>query len=195
MTGAAPRSGRAWLARLRAALLWGALAATAGLFVLSAGKLLLGLHDNRLIGGLAAGRDLATDEPVVADVRFARAHFLMLRDRLDEAQAQVDHLDPGDRTLAAAAQYDLANARLRTAFDLLEAGRLDPAIPLVRLAKDGYRRALVLNPGFWDAKHNLDVAMRLVRDFPEIEREPEDEAQPTDKRLWTDLPGLPKGLP
>jgi mxaK protein len=66
---------------------------------------------------------------------------------------------------------------------------------LVRLAKDGYRRSLALDPGLWDAKYNLDVAMRLVRDFPQIDRMSEEEPADLPVRLWSDLPGLPRGLP
>ncbi len=62
------------------------------------------------------------------------------------------------------------------------------------LARDFYVRALRLEPGFWDAKYNLDVAMRLVRDFPDVQIQGDDRKRPT-SRLWTDLPGLPKGGP
>lgn len=161
------------------------------------GLRLLGMaRDNAAIAALAEGRDL----PVAADASprllFARAHFLTTRGRLDEAQPVVDLIAlRGDPDIAAAASYDLANARLAHAIDLLERARIDPAVPEVRLAKAGYRNALSLQPGFWDAKYNLDVAMRLIRDFPDVDGEPKEEPQQAPKRVWTDLPGLPKGLP
>jgi mxaK protein len=62
------------------------------------------------------------------------------------------------------------------------------------LARDFYTRALRIEPQFWDAKYNLDIAMRLVRDFPDVEIHGDDQKRPTSK-LWTDLPGLPKGGP
>lgn len=157
-----------------------------------------GLHmmENRTIAALAAGRDVPVAQDAAPRVLLARAHFLIIRDRLDEAQPLVDRLArDGEPPLAVAALYDLANARLRLAISHLERMQIDPAIPQVRLAKAAYRAALAREPGFWDAKYNLDVAMRLVRDFPQIEQEPQEDAQETPKRLWTDLPGLPKGLP
>ena len=66
--------------------------------------------------------------------------------------------------------------------------------PYVVLARQEYRRALTLVPESWDAKFNLDVASRLVRDFPAFERTIGDEVK-TKKRLWTDVPGKPEGLP
>ncbi|MGQ4273743.1 hypothetical protein [Terrihabitans sp. B22-R8] len=151
---------------------------------------------NADIAALAAAHDIAIDDRASPEALFARLHFLSVRGRLDEAQPIAARLAQGDdKALAAAALYDLANARLRAALDHLGSNDIDPAIPLVRLAKDGYRRALVIDPGLWDAKYNLDITMRLVRDFPQIEATGEDVPPETAKRLWMDLPGLPKGLP
>lgn len=159
-------------------------------------RLLADARDNAVIAELARGRDIAVDPQAPPDVLFARLGFLTARDRFDEAQPLVNRIAAsGDRRLVVAAQYDMANARLRTAIDHLESNDIDPAVPLVRLAKDGYRRALALDPGDWDAKYNLDIAMRLVRDFPQIETSGEDIPPEAARRLWTDLPGLPKGLP
>jgi mxaK protein len=154
-------------------------------------------RDNRTIAGLAAGRDLPVGAGASAAVLFARADFLLARDRIDEAQALVpDIRAAGDQGRLADLQYNIANGRLRAAFGLLEQNRIDPAIPLVRLAKDGYRATLTIAPGHWDARYNLDVAMRLVRDLPRNGQDLEEDAPPEPpKQLWTDLPGLPKGLP
>lgn len=184
------------LARLTTPLL--ALAVVAGIAAsaILAGRLLLERRDNALIASLATGHDLAVGVDDPPALLFARLHFLSSRGRLDEAQPLLNQILTGaDRSLAVAALYDMANARLRAAIDHLESGRIDPAVPLVRLAKENYRRALALDPGFWDAKYNLDVAMRLVRDFPQIDAEGEEIPPEAAKRLWTELPGLPKGLP
>jgi mxaK protein len=167
--------------------------AAAGTF---ATRLWLDHRANTDIAALAGGRDV----PVAADARpellFARLAFLTARDRFDEAQPLMNRIAAaGERAIASAAYYDLSNARLRAALSHLEINEIDPAVPLVRLAKEGYRRALVLDPGFWDAKYNLDIAMRLVRDFPQIETSGEELPPEAAKRLWTDLPGLPRGLP
>jgi mxaK protein len=153
-------------------------------------------QDNRAISRLSAGEDLLVASGARPQVLLARAHFLLQHGRIDEAQALVPAVKAGgSMQLLATLHYDLANARLRAAYSLLEQNRVDPAIPLVRLAKDGYRAALAINPGDWDARYNLDLAMRLVRDFPQIERSFDDPPPQIPKQLWTDLPGVPKGLP
>lgn len=181
--------------RLAALAALAVLAAALAALAVASVRMALHGHANRTIAALAAGRDVAVALDAPDRVVMARAHFLLVRDRLDEAQPLVDRLAADRSPLAAAVLYDLANARLALAISLLERTEIDPAVPQVRLAKAGYRAALVRAPDFWDAKYNLDVAMRLVRDFPQIEQDPQDEAQDTPKRLWTDLPGLPKGLP
>ncbi|MCG5236165.1 tetratricopeptide repeat protein [Xanthobacter oligotrophicus] len=167
-----------------------------GMLLALGARIGLNAFENRTITALADGRDVPVADTATPRLLLARAHFLMVRDRFDEAQPLVDRLSRTDeRALAVAGLYDLANARLARAIAHLEQTEIDPAIPLVRLAKAGYRAALERDPGFWDAKYNLDIAMRLIRDFPQIEQEPQDDAQETPKRLWTDLPGLPQGLP
>ena len=124
-----------------------------------------------------------------------RVRYLDSRDRHEEAQTLIDaamvRLGPDAK---AALYYNHSNALIARAIDRIERSDLDGAIPLVNLAKDGYRRALRLQPGNFDIKHNYDVALRLVRDFPPGGPDGEDETA-TPKKLWTDLPCVPKGLP
>ncbi len=170
--------------------------ASSAILGIAATRLWLQTMENTKIDRLAAGDDVPVAETSGSRLLFARAVFLLERDRIDEAQALVSRIaETGESDLAGAALYDLANARLRLALHHLESNEIDPAIPQVRLAKDAYRRALVLDPGFWDAKYNLDIAMRLVRDFPQLGSEAEEPPADAKKRPWTDLPGLPKGLP
>jgi mxaK protein len=172
------------------------LAASVGAMLWFGTRLILDRAANATIASLAAGQDVAVAPNDTPPVLFARLSFLTFRDRLDEAQPLLNRLTTdGNPRLAIAALYDMANARLRLAIDHLGSNDIDPAIPLVRLAKEGYRRALMLDASFWDAKYNLDIAMRLVRDFPQLDIEGEDVPPEAAKRLWTDLPGLPQGLP
>ncbi|HVI28686.1 hypothetical protein [Hansschlegelia sp.] len=153
------------------------------------------LHDRRVVQDLMANRDVTPQPGASADVLFARGYYLFIRDRIDEGQGYAQPIaDQGARLLLGRFYYDLGNARLRRAIAQVEASKIDAAIPEVRLAKAAYRSALLADPELWDARYNLDVAMRLVRDFPELERGDE-EAQGQPKKLWTDLPGLPRGLP
>jgi mxaK protein len=170
------------------------LAATA---TAASGALLLSRdHSNDLVRQMRAGKEIAVDPASAAPaVLEARAHFLLTRDRLDEAQPLLDQAalrapDP----VHARMLYNIGNARLRAALASIEQGHYDRAIPLVALAKSDYRSALRINPQDWDARHNLDVAMRLVRDLPTAEGEGDGDEKPPAK-LWTDLPGVPKGLP
>jgi mxaK protein len=151
---------------------------------------------NRTIAALAAGRDAEIGLAAAPEAVAARIGFLSARDEIDRARVLMDALEGSRRpALAAAAHYDLANALLRRAFALLERGELATAGPFVTLARRGYRRALQLDPELWDAKYNLDVASRLVRDFPQFEHQSGDELPADPKQIWTDIPGAPRGLP
>lgn len=157
---------------------------------------LKGERDERdVYNALASNNDVAPPENASAELLFARAHFLLVRDRIDEAQSLVGRIAAhGDPTVTARFHYDIGNARARRAVGAVESSQINKAIPEVRLAKDAFRASLRADPTFWDARYNLDVVMRLVRDFPEFEgAEEESKAQP--KKLWTDLPGRPRGLP
>lgn len=151
-------------------------------------------HDNRTIRSLAAGTD--REPRAGADPRAfsARALYMAWRDRIPEAEAQAPGLDGAPPALIAEYHYAIGNARMRAAFDRLDANRVDDAATQVNLAKAAYRDALRALPGHFDSKVNLDLAMRMVRDLPrEGNGEEDPEVQP--ERLWTDLPGLPRGAP
>jgi mxaK protein len=157
-----------------------------------------GSLDAERIQGLAAGRDLAAGEGDPPEVLRARARFLLERDRLDEAEALVAPITlTGAPGLVAAFFRDLGDARLNAAFRGMEDGDLDETVPQVRLAKEAYRRSLALRPDDFPTKVNLDLAMRLVRDFPRSDRTGAEDAEPRvqPKSLWTELPGMPEGLP
>ncbi len=154
-------------------------------------------RDNVTIAALAAGDDVPVDvRRASGEVLVARSHFLLKRDRWEEAQSLLDSSAViSDPKLRARLLYNHANARVQEAIAAVARSNLDKAIPLTRLAKDEYRLALRLDPTAWDIKYNYDVAMRIVRDFPGYEQESDDVPPDAPKRLWTDLPGVPKGLP
>lgn len=151
---------------------------------------------NAAIADLHAGHDLRVDLDARPELLLARIAFLTKRDEIDRARAFIEALDRHEGgEIKARGHYLLANALLRKALGLIERGELDAAGPFVTLAKREYRLTLQLVPEFWDAKYNFDVAARLVRDFPEFERKSGDELFADPKKLWTDIPGAPKGLP
>lgn len=153
--------------------------------------------DNRTISALAENQDRQVSARASDEVLLARASFLLRLDRIDDAQAWIEEVG---RSVAPSQRadlfYNLANARLRAAFTLIQQGKIDLAAANVRLAKDGYRATLSIDSQYWNAKYNLEVAMRLVRDFPQMEVEVLDVVPgEVPKRLWTDLPRQPRGLP
>jgi mxaK protein len=178
-------------------LLWLLLGASA-LVLLTCGALYAShLHTNSVIAGLRAGKDITVDAASAPPALLeARAHFLLVRDRLNEAQPLLDQAAlRGDTAVSSRMLFNMANGRLRAAVSLIEQGHFDQAIPLVALAKEEYRSVLRRDPLNWDAKYNLDVAMRLVRDLPQGQGADDSEPEQIPSKLWTDLPGVPKGLP
>lgn len=152
--------------------------------------------DDRRIAALEAGRDVPVSADAGPALVLARIRFLAARDRLGETEPLVDALDrAGEATDAARARYGVGNSRMRQAFALIGRGDLDKAAPMVTLARQDYRRALQARPDYWDAKYNLDVASRLVRDYPEFDRKTGDELRAEPKQIWTDIPGQPRGGP
>ncbi|WP_051952658.1 hypothetical protein [Methylocapsa aurea] len=150
---------------------------------------------NKSIAALALGRDAPVGDDAPAPLLFARLQFFILHDRIDEAQGLMDLIErAGDRAVRARARLNFGNARMRLAFDLLQRAKPDSAAPLINLAKEDYRQALRLDPDLWDARYNLDVAMRLIRDYPAFDSKG-DEMRAGEKGLWTDVPGIPRGEP
>jgi mxaK protein len=155
----------------------------------------LAMSDNRKIALIASGHDVHISASASPAVTFARAKYLLDRGDFEEAQPLIENVVRlGTSGAAANLLYDAANARVHLAIQLIENNKFDTATANVVLARDYYTRALRINPQFWDAKYNLDIAMRLVRDFPETILRSDDKQKPTSK-LWTDFPGLPKGGP
>lgn len=173
-------------------------AALAGAAASIAAVIEIGRH-NAVIAQLAEGRDVAVDPAAAPDaLLLARHHFLIVHDRLDDAQIFAEIAMPRAAPhVRAQLLYNLGNARVRQAFAYIENADLDRAASAIGLAKANFRQALGIEPQNWNLKHNLDVAQRLVRDLPRDAASDDDEPPPSDKAkpLWSDLPGLPRGLP
>lgn len=183
--------------RARTALLWIALVVALGWCALE-GWRLAGLRaENSKIAALRAGNQVEIDAfNASPGLIFAKLYDHLRRDQLEEAQQLLDAATSrGDRVVLAKVLYDFGNARLRRAIDFIEINQIDKATPLVNLAKEDYRRVLMIDPQNWDARVNYDVAQRLVRDLPEVDSGGEEAPEDAPKKLWTDLPGVPKGLP
>jgi mxaK protein len=153
---------------------------------------------NADVRALAAGADRHVRAGAAPEALLARALFLLRRDRIEDAEALGPALlahRSRRPDMAASYLHSVGAARLRRAFDRIDAGEMDMAIPEVNLAKSAYRAALGVDPGYWDAKVNLEIAMRLVRDFPRDGEDGLDDPQARPRNVWTELPGMPRGAP
>lgn len=150
---------------------------------------------NRTIERLLAGEDISVAGDAPPEVVFARAHWLMQKNRGDEAIELFNRLEgKGDPGFRARLRYNLGNLYLARAIALTEQSEFARAFTLAALAKDLYREALRLESQDWDAKYNLEVAMRLVPDLPQAETD-EPDKQRRQQGLWSSIPGFPRGLP
>lgn len=150
------------------------------------------------IAEFAANRDIGPERRFSAPppVRLAHALYLGRREQFADAQAVLAGLGetggPGFRAYVA---YDLGNLYLRQALHEAERGEAGRAQPLAELAKAAYRRALRADPDFWDAKYNLETATRLSPDFDPVDSGTEAPDEEAARKLWTRVPGFPRGLP
>jgi mxaK protein len=103
-------------------------------------------------------------------------------------------------TLGTAARFNSANLLLRQASALGvgiqagQGGQAGQALPLIELAKEQYRGLLRRDPGFWDARYNLERAQRLLPDPVDSDLEPT-AAQRERERAATTMRAQSLGLP
>lgn len=123
---------------------------------------------------LAAKGNSPLPEPQLPEARLAQAVAVSKTD-YDGALATYKAIIRSDREdLRRIALYDLGNLHLRQA---LQAGVADDAqsLPLTELAKQSYRDLLRRDPDDWDARYNLERALRLA---PEEEEDIADTGLP-----------------
>jgi mxaK protein len=114
--------------------------------------------------------------------------------RVAEAAALLRRAADATRgQLRQVALYDLGNLYLREALRMRQSGADASALPLLELAKESYRSVLLERPDLWDAKFNLELALRLGPD-------PDDDDTgaspiPTGERAVTTMRAFTLGLP
>jgi mxaK protein len=102
-----------------------------------------------------------------------------------------------DPQLRQAARYNSANLHLREAMRIRSAGGTTAvlqSLPLLELAKQGYRDVLRADPQHWDAKYNLERALRLAPEGDDAEQTTLP-APPPRERAVTTMQGFTLGLP
>ena len=148
----------------------------------------------RVNEAIAQAADPAGRPGDFAEARFAHAQALARSGGYEAALAAHKALVQGERgPLRTAALYNLGNLHLRQALRNGPARAID-SLPLVELAKQSYRDALRADPGDWDARYNLERALRLA---PEIDAQAgEDNEPPVGRELAiTTAPAMRADLP
>jgi mxaK protein len=125
----------------------------------------------------ASGSSASSDQYDLPEARLTRAHVLSLSGQHDAAIKLYSRLlqDDSPSGLRQEALYDLANAYLRQGM----AGTAGDSIAALELAKQRYRELLRTAPQEWDARYNLERALRLA---PENEAVFADEDVPVEQR-------------
>ena len=164
----------------------------------------LALESWRLARALQVNRELAAriatpalpGAPAVDDPRLWIAAARQPAGAGDIAQAAAllrraaDVSRDGVRQVAL---YDLGNLYLREALRVQASGAGASALPLFELAKESYRAVLLERPALWDAKFNLELALRAAPD-----PDPDDSGAPpilTGERSVTTMRAFTLGLP
>lgn len=177
--------------------LWTLFAASLAMCVFGAATQLSVASQNALITQLSLeDSDISSQKLAHAtpEVRLARALFLKKHHRYQEALATLSLImQQGSPAFQATVRYNLGNIYLEQAIASVERMAVNDAMPLLMLAKQAYRQALALDSGFWDAKYNLEAAMRLLPEFDRID--PDQDRQDPKTAVWTSVPGFPRGLP
>jgi mxaK protein len=142
------------------------------------------------------GGQASAAPPIVAalgvplEVRFATAWVAAQRGELTRAVALYREVAQARPDLAGAALYDAGNALMREGNRIAATGDWVGARPLIELAKETYREALRRDPGRWDARYNLERALRAAPEEEDDRGEPvpmggESERSVTTMRAFT----------
>jgi mxaK protein len=144
---------------------------------------------------IANGSIAAYQGNLPAEAVFAQAYFTGQKQDHERSLALYKRLESTASTdLAMRAKYNRGNDYLRQAQALREAGGEQISLPLVEQAKEAYRGVLRMDSTYWDAKYNLERALRLVPE-PDDLAEADLPAPQQAERAVTTMRGESLGLP
>lgn len=118
----------------------------------------------RMAGRIRSGIILPDTTRVSPEVAFAQGYALAARHETLRALTRYRQAADAGGPLAVAALYNIGNLHLRQALVAQAAGQRAQSLALFELAKQSYRDALALQPGYWNAKYNLERTLRLAPD-------------------------------
>lgn len=144
----------------------------------------------RLESATAAQSIAALEAGAPAEARFAAGWAAARRGEVTRAVALYRDVASARQDLAGVALYDAANALMREGERIAAGGDWVGARPLLELAKETYREALRLDAGQWDARYNLERALRLAPEQADASTDPlpmggESERSVTTMRAFT----------
>jgi mxaK protein len=140
-------------------------------------------------------------ESRAADALFANAVYQARHGDMQQSLAlYAEALSKGSHTVRKSSYFNSGNLYLSRANQLLEDQGLDAFDqigPLLALAKESYRETMRLEPAWYEAKYNYELALRLSPLFElkhsKNEQDESDEAETVDG--WSSIPGFPRGMP
>jgi mxaK protein len=112
---------------------------------------------------------------MLPEARLTRAVELSKSDYDGALSVYKSIVQSGREDLRRAALYDLGNLHLEHALQMSDEAQ---SLPLIELAKQSYREELRRDPNDWDARYNLERALRLA---PEEDEDLEDNEPPPRK--------------
>jgi mxaK protein len=130
------------------------------------------LRAERANAAIRAGQALSLGKQTRPEVIFAQAYALGMSGQQQRALTLYRELTAATRNvdaLRAAALYNIGNLHLRQALAARSDGAEGQAMALFELAKQSYRDALSIDSRDWDAKYNLERALRLAPEAEEQE--------------------------
>jgi len=106
------------------------------------------------------------DTPENPKAMLARAYYQAQNDQGGEALDVLTHvIARDDDDVMISALMNRGNINLRHALTMAADDK--KRIPLTELAKQDYRKALLINPEQWDVRYNLELALTVVPELPE----------------------------
>ncbi len=142
---------------------------------------------------ITTGAPVADAKAAPLEWQFAQAHAQAASGATENALNRYRALQ-GDSPLGQAARYNSANLLMQQALEVRAGAQPGQAIPMIELAKEVYREVLRHDPGFWDARYNLERAQRLLPDPDEAEAAPPETKRDAERAVTT-MRGYSPGLP